>query len=85
MDDTTLESLRAAFALTPSNHALLAVVVRAHLGLGEAVGRAVELLAGTDAAALPDDARLAAAEAFQAADRPERALELALDWRPGSW
>jgi transitional endoplasmic reticulum ATPase len=79
MDDTTLESLRAAFALTPSNHALLAVVVRAHLGRGEA-GRAVELLAGTDAAALPDDARLAAAEAFQAADRPERALELA----PGS-
>ncbi len=73
MDAATFASLRAAYALTPDNHALLAVLLRTAVSQSNA--EAIdELLRGRDLAALPDDARLAAAEAWLFVSDPERAL-----------
>jgi transitional endoplasmic reticulum ATPase len=76
MDDTTLESLAAAYAATPQNHALLAIVVRGFVENG-APERAIELASGVDPASLPEDARLAVASALLAAGKAERALAVA--------
>jgi ATP-dependent 26S proteasome regulatory subunit len=83
MDDATFESLRAAYALTPANHALLAVLLRASVARGDAQS-GMRLLAGVDVRALPVDARCAAAEAWMAAGQPQDALDAAPgDTAPG--
>jgi transitional endoplasmic reticulum ATPase len=76
MDDKTLESLKAAHALSPGNPALLAVLLRAHLGRAE-IADAAALLRTADVPGLPDDTRLVAAEVQLAAGLPEQALAAA--------
>ncbi len=79
MDDSTLAALRHAFAASPGNTELLAVLLRAYLDRGEGeLGRAL-----LEEADLPDAARLSAehgalvARTWLAAGQAERALEFA--------
>lgn len=76
MDDSTLQSLRTALAVSPDNADLLAVVTRALVARAE-VPEALALLDGRDLGALPaGSARQAAAEAFLAAEDAARALSV---------
>jgi SpoVK/Ycf46/Vps4 family AAA+-type ATPase len=77
MDDATIESLEAAYAITPHNAALFAVIVRARLARGETEVAFARVEASGESALASDDARAAAAEACLAAGRDERAYEIA--------
>jgi SpoVK/Ycf46/Vps4 family AAA+-type ATPase len=77
MDDTTLESLRAAFEQSPDNLKLLFVLLEAYLERGEE-DEGYELLLDRDISDLTDlDQRLVAARIFLGAGDAERALATA--------
>jgi ATP-dependent 26S proteasome regulatory subunit len=78
MDDATIASLKAAYGLTPANHALLALLLRAYVAKGDTAA-CVPLVANLDLAGFPADARCAVAEAFLALGKPAEALDAAPD------
>src|SRR5262245_53615335 len=73
MDDSQLESLKAALLATPHNAALLGVVLRELLDRGQSQD-ACALLPESAASLLDEKARLLAAEACLAAGDAERAM-----------
>jgi ATP-dependent 26S proteasome regulatory subunit len=78
MDEATIASLKAAYALTPTNHALLALLIRACLSKGD-VATCIPLVEGLDSTGFPADARCAVAEALLALGKHVEALEAAPD------
>ncbi|NML43923.1 ATP-binding protein [Ramlibacter sp. G-1-2-2] len=82
MDDATIASLRQAYQLTPGNHALLALLLRAYLEREEPL-LGFELLAGREVpAAFGPEERLLGARTCLAADQPQAALAWLLDGEP---
>ena len=81
MDDSTLESLRAALAAGPENAALRMVLVSAHLDRGEPA-QAAELVAGCAPSSLDEAQRRTASRALLAAERPADALAFAIGEAP---
>src|SRR5262245_42410103 len=85
MDDTQLESLKAALQATPHNAALLGVVLRELLDRGRP-DEACALLPEDAPARLSDaNVRLLAGEVCLAGAKPERALALADADVPAAW
>lgn len=74
MDDATLAGLRHAYQLTPGNHALLAMLLKAHLERGEPQHGAALLQEARAVPGFGADDRLLAARVLLAAGAPQSAL-----------
>jgi transitional endoplasmic reticulum ATPase len=85
MDDAMFHSLKSAYSVTPHNHALLIVLLRALLERGESQA-GLEIIAGRDLSAITEPAdRLTIGRLYLATGHAEEALAYAESQTPESW